>query len=34
MKEEGVEYFHGNKLEIEKEKQKKRELMSYFRNRR
>lgn len=30
MKEEGVEYFHGNKLEIEKEKQKKRELMSYF----
>ena len=30
MKEEGIEYFYGNKLEIEKEKQRKRELMSYF----
>ena len=32
MKEEGIEYFLGNKLEIETEKQRKRELMSYFPN--
>ena len=30
MKEELIEYFHGNNLEIENEKQRKRELMSYF----
>ncbi len=30
MKEELIEYFHGNNLEIEKEKQRKRELMSHF----
>ena len=30
MKEEYTEFFHGNKQEIENEKQKKRELMSYF----
>ena len=30
MKEELIEYFHGNTLEIEKEKQRKRELMSHF----
>ena len=30
MKEEYAEFFHGNKQEIENEKQKKRELMSYF----
>ena len=30
MKEEYTEFFHGNQQEIENEKQKKRELMSYF----
>ena len=30
MLEQQIEYFHGNKLEIEKEKQKKQTLMSYF----
>ena len=30
MKEELIEYFHGNNLEIENEKQRKRELMSHF----
>ena len=30
MYKEQIEYFHGNKQEIEKEKQRKRELMSYF----
>jgi hypothetical protein len=30
MKEELIEYFHGNNREIENEKQRKRELMSHF----